>query len=295
MPILSTKRVALLAITLTVLGIIVYKSTYKKTEIPLVTAPIIEEIVAVRPAKEILGKSAEGRNIEAYNFGTGKTHIVFVGGIHGGYEWNSVLLAYAFIDYLSTHPEIVPKNLTIEVIPSANPDGVYRVTKKEGRFSKEDVSLDEEVLASGRFNGNNVDLNRNFDCKWKSTSMWRKRVVSGGTSSFSEPEAKVIRNFMLTHRPAAAIFWHSKSNAVYASKCDGAILSETLSIMNLYSIASGYQAVKTFDAYETTGAADDWLASINIPAITVELSTHEEVEWEKNLKGVKAILEHYRK
>jgi hypothetical protein len=65
--------------------------------------------------------------------------------------------------------------------------------------------------------------------------------------------------------------------------------------MDIYSAASGYPAIKTFDAYPTTGAADDWLAHIGIPAITVELSTHESIEWEKNLKGVQAVLQNYVK
>ena len=63
--------------------------------------------------------------------------------------------------------------------------------------------------------------------------------------------------------------------------------------MNVYSQASGYKAIKTFDAYEVSGDVEGWLASINIPAITVELKTHETVEWERNLAGIKAILKHY--
>ena len=35
---------------------------------------------------------------------------------------------------------------------------------------------------------------------------------------------------------------------------------------------------------------DGWLASIGVPAITVELSSHESVDWDKNLAGVKALL-----
>jgi hypothetical protein len=65
--------------------------------------------------------------------------------------------------------------------------------------------------------------------------------------------------------------------------------------MNVYAQAAGYKSVKTFDAYETTGDAEAWLASINIPAITVELTTHEAIEFEKNLAGVQALFEYYNK
>ncbi|MBU1557700.1 hypothetical protein KKC45_01955 [Patescibacteria group bacterium] len=244
------------------------------------------------PKQTTIGLSVEGRKIESYTYGTGETHIAFVGGIHGGYEWNSVLLAYKFMDYLKENPEIIPQNLTVTVIPSANPDGVYEVIGKEGLFTTEDIPAGETV-ALGRFNANEVDLNRNFDCKWKPESTWRSNPVSAGSSAFSEPEAKAIQNFVLENNPVAVIFWHSQSNAVYASECENGVLPETLDIMNAYSKASGYSAVESFDAYEITGDAEGWLASINIPAITVELKTHETIEWEKNLAGIKALFEYY--
>ena len=84
------------------------------------------------------------------------------------------------------------------------------------------------------------------------------------------------------------------SGAVYASECKNGILPETLKAMNTYAKASGYQAIKTFDSYVTTGDAEGWLASINIPAITVELQTHETIEWERNLSGIKALFEYYK-
>jgi len=240
-----------------------------------------------------IGQSIEGRNIEVYTFGNGKNHILFVGGIHGGYEWNSILLAYNFIDYLKQNPNIIPQNITVSIIPSANPDGVYKITNKEGPFTIFDVS-ESDVIGLGRFNANNVDLNRNFDCKWKPESTWRNNSVSAGTSAFSEPEAKAIKDFVLENNPVAVVFWHSQSNAVYASECGNGILTETTNIMNAYSEATGYPAIDSFDAYEITGDAEGWLASINIPAITVELKTHESVEWEKNLEGIKTLFNYYK-
>ncbi len=242
---------------------------------------------------EVIGKSVEGRTVDAYTYGTGKTRLVFVGGMHGGYEWNSVLLAYAFMDYVDKNPAVVSDNLSVTVIPSLNPDAVYKVVGKEGRFVAATVSTDTKLLASARFNAHGVDLNRNFNCNWKPTSMWQSKIVSGGSAAFSEPEAKALQSFVSENNPDAFVFWHSQANGVYASKCQKSILPETLDVMNAYSRASGYPAVKTFDAYETTGAADDWLSSINIPAITVELRTHKSIEWERNLAGIKALLLYY--
>lgn len=258
------------------------------------SVPIVQEEV---PSKKVetIGTSVQGRSIRMHSFGKGNTHLMFIGGIHGGYEWNSVLLAYTFIDYLEKHPELVPKNITIDIIPSANPDGAYAVTGKEGFFTTEDVSRDVKVLEAARFNANTVDINRNFDCMWQPTSQWRSKSVKAGTAAFSEPEAKAIKDVVLKHRPVSVIFWHSQSNAVYASQCESGILEETLNIMNIYAKAASYPAVKTFDAYKVTGAAEDWLASVGIPAITVELETHTDIQWDKNFAGFKAILQHYSK
>jgi len=243
--------------------------------------------------EEVIGTSVEGRSIRAHSIGSGDTHVLLVGGIHGGYEWNSVLLAYELIDHLENDPSLIPENLTVTIVPSANPDGLFAVVGKEGRFAVADVPEDEGPLGTGRFNANDVDLNRNFGCKWQPESTWRGNVVSAGTAAFSEPEARAIRDLALETQPRAVVFFHSQSNAVYASECENGILPETRTVMNLYSNASGYPAVDVFDAYEITGDAEGWLASIGIPAITVELSTHETIEWERNRAGVMALVEHF--
>lgn len=281
------KPIAIAIIIVAGLGVFTFLSLRDN---PVVVPP---EVVDNFVVHKVIGTSVAGRSIDSYTYGKGDRHIMFVGGIHGGYEWNSVLLAYRFMDYLEDNRSVIPENLTVTVIPSANPDGVYEVTGKEGRFTVDDVSTDKQVLASGRFNANNVDLNRNFDCKWQPKSMWKTMTTSAGTAAFSEPEAAAIRNSVLKNSPDAVVFWHSMSNAVYASECEKGILPETLNIMDAYSKASGYQAIKTFDAYAVTGDAEGWLASINIPAITVELKTHEAVEWEKNLAGINALFEYY--
>jgi len=272
-------------------GVFIFVGLYKRAPLPRA-----EQAGEAKYFKQkVIGASVEGRDITAYQYGKGDTELLFVGGIHGGYEWNSVLLSYQFMDYLEKNPGAVPGNLTIAVIPSANPDGVYRVVGKVGRFTAADVPTEKEATVPGRLNAHGVDLNRNFDCKWKPKSMWQAKTVSAGSAPFSEPETKAIRNFVLKNDPAAVIFWHSQSNAVYASECEAGILPGTLDIMNAYSRASGYPAVKTFDSYEITGDAEGWLSSIGIPAITVELKTHETIEWERNLAGIKALFEYYGK
>ncbi len=288
-----TKPIVIIVLTLVALGIGVFAFVGSRKTAPEI--PLVVEPVKRNQKHAVIGHSVEGRDIESYTYGNGATHLAFIGGVHGGYEWNSVLLAYRFIDFLEENPDALPDNLTVTVIPSANPDGVYRVVGKSGRFAVTDVATDQQTLASGRFNANEVDLNRNFDCKWKPESTWKTKVVSAGSAPFSEPETKALRDFVSEYHPDAVIFWHSQANAVYASECREGILPKTLAIMNAYSEASGYSAVKSFDSYEITGDAEGWLASIGVPAITVELKTHDTIEWERNLAGITALFGYYER
>ena len=288
----SKKAVVIAIVVLALFTISIFTFSILNRKPPIIPVKLIDNSKD-KTSYKVIGNSVDGRKIESYTYGTGSTHLLFVGGMHGGYEWNSVLLAYQFIDYLNKNQSVIPVNMTVTIIPDANPDGVYAVTGKVGRFLIADVSTSTKTLASGRFNVNKVDLNRNFDCKWKPKSTWQNKIVSAGSKAFSEPETEALKNFILENKPIGVIFWHSQSGNVYASQCQKGILPDTINIMNTYAKASGYSAIKSFDSYAITGDSEGWLASINIPAITVELKTHNTIEWEQNLAGVKALFAYY--
>ena|SRR3989344_375254 len=244
--------------------------------------------------EEIIGKSVEGRDIIAYHFGAGEKEILFVGGIHGGYEWNTVLVAQELIDALRADSSVIPTNVMVTVIPVLNPDGLQKVTgTSDTNFSASDVSTSEATQISGRFNAHEVDLNRNFDCDWKSSGTWQSRQVSGGEKAFSEPESQALKAYVESHAIAAAVVWYSAAGGVFASNCHDGVLPETSTLTSLYAKASGYKAYESFDFYSITGDAVNWLAKQKIPAISVLLTTHTNVEWDKNLAGIKALLAHY--
>ena len=243
--------------------------------------------------ESIIGRSVQGRGITAYHYGGGDKEIIFVGGIHGGYSWNTVLVAYETMDYLKANPGAIPGNVRVTVVPVLNPDGLNKVVGAAGRFAKGDVPLSQELRISGRFNANNVDLNRNFDCDWQSTGKWQNTTVSGGSETFSEPESSAIRDYIKARKPAAVVVFYSAAGGVFASSCHNGILPETSAITNIYSKASGYPAYESFDFYKVTGDMVNWLAKNNIPAISVLLSNHEDTEWNKNQAGIEALLKRY--
>lgn len=245
-----------------------------------------------KPSRDVIGTSVEGRDITAYTLGDGPQHVVLAGGIHGGYEWNAVLLSRKLVDHFEENPKLIRDNLTVTVIPVLNPDGLYEVVGTTGPFTAADAPAKAQT-ESGRFNANGVDLNRNFACNWQSTSTWSGRTVDAGTSAFSEPEARAMRDYTKQHDPDAVLFMHSAANGVYGSSCNNGILAETQTLMNTYAEASGYPAIESFDHYEITGDGEGWHAKLGVPSVSVELTNHEDLEWERNLAGVKAVLKHY--
>lgn len=261
------------------------------------TAPVEQPYEEISPEEEpfvsykILGKSVENRDIEVYEFGSGATSILLVGGVHGGYEWNSVILAETMIEHFMENPDLIPDNLTVSIIPVLNPDGLAVVTGGQSKNITAQMVTNWNADGQGRFNANAVDLNRNFDCKWQPKASWRNNSTSAGATAFSEPEARVLRDYVQSINPSMVVFWHSVAGNVYASECEAGVLPLTLEAMTAYSTAGNYGAVPIFDAYPVTGDAEGWLASIGIPAITVELETRNSIEWKRNLSGTLAIFD----
>ena len=310
------KNTIIVVVILIILGIGGYLLTRKGPEVVVkpnedqttppppvvVTPPSASSTEAVKdPSKTVIGKSVEGNNLTAYHYpptkteSTRDTEILFVGGIHGGYSWNTTLVAYELMDYLEKTPTAIPSNVKVTVIPSLNPDGQKKTVGTTERFTKAAVPTAPAERISGRFNANNVDLNRNFDCDWQAEGVWQTKKVSGGTAVFSEPESLAIQKYVEENKPDAVIVWYSAAGGVFASNCHNGVLAETKKLTSLFAKASGYKEYNDFDFYEITGDMVNWLAKKNIPAISVLLTDHENTEWSKNKAGIDALLKNYAK
>jgi hypothetical protein len=254
--------------------------------------PTPEETTSNEPTS-VLGTSAGGEAITAYHFGTGETELLFIGGIHGGYSWNTSLLAFELIDWLEENPTKIPKNVKVTIIPVLNPDGLKLVTGSTGLFNVSAVNTSDTVRVAGRFNANEVDINRNFDCEWKAVGTWQNRSVSGGSSPFSELESQAVRSYVLANKPAAAVTWYSAAGGVYSSSCNNGISTETRELTKLFADAARYTAHEEFDYYQITGDMVNWFASQNIPAISVLLTDRTNTEFSKNVSGLEAMFAKY--
>lgn len=260
---------------------------------PTVPETATSSEVAVDKTKSVLGTSAGGEEILAYHFGTGEYDLLFVGGIHGGYSWNTSLLAFELIDWLKENPEKIPNNVKVTIIPVLNPDGLKQVTGSTGKFEVSDVNTAETARVAGRFNANDVDLNRNFDCAWEAEGTWQSRTVSGGEKAFSEPESQAIKNYIDRNQPNAVVVWYSAAGGVYSSNCESKVSVETRELTKLFADAANYTAHEEFDYYEITGDMVNWVAGQGLPAISVLLTNHTDTEFEKNLAGLQAVMDKY--
>jgi len=218
----------------------------------------------------VIGRSSEGRDILGWRFGSGDKILMLVGGIHTGFESNTVLLINALIAHFEdTSTDVLP-GMSIILIPVLNPDGLVR-----GR------------TADGRFNGNFVDLNRNWGCDWSADAYWQQRKVNPGAQAFSEPESADLSAFMQETHPVAALFYHAAANGIFEGTCNDKVDSAQLAAV--LGDATGYPYGKPFDAYTVSGTESNWADGQGILSADVELASSRNAEFDRNLRGILAI------
>jgi hypothetical protein len=234
--------------------------------------PISTSPPTLAPAGDtfVIGRSVEGREIIGWRFGAGEQVLMLVGGIHAGFEGNTVLLLNEIILYLQATPAAVLPGITLLIVPVANPDGLMLGRRIEGRF-----------------NANGVDLNRNWGCEWSAEAYFQNQRVDAGSGPFSEPETAALATLIQTMRPRAVIFYHSAADGIFAGNCAQDHGSATLAA--LLGEATGYSYGQPFTAYRVTGTAATWVDGLGIPAVDLELQTTRETEFDRNLRGLQAV------
>jgi hypothetical protein len=151
----------------------------------------------------------------------GKLVPILDGAHHGNEYAGGEVLLYAADLLLENHASNATardllRELEIHIVPVVNPDG---------------------WVAATRYNGNGVNLNRNYDIDWgnplgtSNPVMGTVGAASGqplggialaaencGASAFSEPETQAIRDLMLRHADRAAFYLtgHTATHAVIA-------------------------------------------------------------------------------
>jgi predicted deacylase len=224
-----------------------------------------------------IGASVQGRPLTVYKLGNGPVRRVLIGSIHGGFEWNTAALMTRTLTYLRQNPALIPSQVTVYILPIANPDG---------------FALSRGF--AGRVNANKVDLNRNWDYIWQTNAWYGRQPISGGTFPASEPETVAMRNFLtgtlnLKQPNDAVIFYHSAFSAIFAGA--GVRGTRTTELAQVMSKATGYRILRDIPGQFTTGDAIDYLtAKAGITAIEIELRNSRDMDWAQNQRGLIAFL-----
>ena len=219
-------------------------------------------------SRQIIGTSVAGRPLEVYQFGNGPIEKMIVAGIHGGYEYNTIILADELIEYLINYPDVIPPDHTLFILRAFNPDGFAR-SRGFG----------------GRANDNNVDLNRNFPSKWQPdwprSGCWDYIPITGGSAAASEPETRALIDFITSQDLKALISYHSAALGIFpgGQPVDPASVSlaEAIAAVSDYP----YPPIEAGCVY--TGQFVDWAVDQGIPAVDIELTNHQDSDFAINL------------
>ena len=224
---------------------------------------------------EVIGYSGEGRPLEVYKFGKGTQERMIVAGIHGGDEWNTVTLANQLIEYLNEHPEEIPENVMLYILPNLNPDGEARSHNKYGRV-----------------NNNGVDLNRNFPANWQKewdrAGCWNSLPTTGGSGPGSEAETQALMSFIEKHHIQAMISYHSAALGVFPGgspwEATSTRLAESIARVSSYP----FPPIDTGCTY--SGTLADYAVSKDIAAVDLELSDHFHSDFDQNVDILNVLL-----
>jgi N-acetylmuramoyl-L-alanine amidase len=180
--------------------------------------PQAEPPAAASAAAEVIGRSSEGRPIQALRVGPARARVklLVVGAVHGNEPAGK-----AVIDRLRRARP--PRGTALWLIEDANPDG---------------------SAARSRHNANGVDLNRNFPHRWRP----QDGVYESGPGPASEPETQAIQRFVERERPRITLWYHQALRMVVRNAGDPAL-------ERLYSRRSGLPR-KRLPAYH--GTASSW-------------------------------------
>ena len=131
----------------------------------------------------VIGRSVRGRKIRAYHLGQpGKRKVVLIATMHGDEPATRQILVS-----LRNGPPI--RGLNLWVVPTYNPDGLARHTRK---------------------NAHGIDLNRNYPYRWANLD----GSYESGPRPASEPETRAMMRFLGDVRPSRILSFHQPLHGV---------------------------------------------------------------------------------
>ncbi len=179
----------------------------------------------------VIGYSALGREITATTRTVvdARRTVLVIGGLHGNEPVTPPTVR-------SLVTSSVPDDVEIWLVPEANPDG---------------------VAAGTRWNGNGVDLNRNFSWDWRPTD--------GGPGPFSEPETQTLAGLIEQLRPDVVVWVHQPLGYV------GSIGPTDRTLEEAWAAGSGTPVRSGVTQH---GGGESWTAFVaGLPSMLIEIDS----------------------
>ena len=153
----------------------------------LAAAILLVLLAPATAAAERYGSSAGGRPLTVERVGdpAAPVRILVVGSIHG-----NETAGHAIVDRLRTTAP--PAGVQLWLVRTANPDGVLRGIRQNGR---------------------GVDLNRNFPYRWAGGGQPYDTYFPGRRAD-SEPESRALRGLIARVEPALTLYYHQHMRLV---------------------------------------------------------------------------------
>lgn len=247
-----------------------------------------------------IGRSTLGRPIFCVRIGSGEKKLVVQSSIHAR-EHITCQLSFLLLKHLLKE-ELCGR---VFFIPLSNPDGVCLAKEglaslnkldeeqklcqklfafcQEQKISKLFVNaLKKKLFAINNFsqdfslwkaNINCVDLNVNFDAKWKSGKLNKLVPASEnyvGPCPLSENETKALANFVCALKPHMTISYHSKGEVIfYDFHQKGKQKKRDKKFATEISKLTGYKIKKT--GKSAGGFKDYCIQKLKIPSLTIEV------------------------
>ena len=181
-----------------------------------------------------IGKSVEGRDITAFDFGKGDRRIIMCGAMHAREYIATIFLmyladryAYGYLmdEYLDGYSiRTALDEVTFTFIPMMNPDGTNIV--QNGFDAAQDPEAvasmpttewgGEERWESWKANANGVDLNRNYPIDWGPTGYTQPSSAGyAGPYENSEPETQAMVKLIDETDFSILASFHSQGEVIY--------------------------------------------------------------------------------
>ena len=255
----------------------------------------IKRIKALYPEfvhTEVIGKSVDGRDIQAIRIGKG-TREIFINGAHHAREHMTTNVLMEMIDqytqsyadnsyFMNYNTRDILNKTSIWFVPMVNPDGVTLVQK--GHMSAKNPEYILKLnnyntdFSSWKSNIRGVDLNRQYPANWDTIAANTAKPSSQnfkGYSPLSEPEAIAVYNFTKKRNFLTAVAYHSSGEILYwYFKQSGVNYQRDYQLALQYRNTTGYSLVAP-TANPSGGGYTDWfIQEMKLPGFTPEIAPY---------------------